>query len=52
MSKEIILYNQDSFSFKKKFYILIDLLITNQSSSRIDKIFRLDVLTNKYLDRI
>ena len=28
MPKEIILFNQDSYSFKEKFYILIDLFIS------------------------
>ena len=43
MSKEIILFNQDSYSFKEKFYILIDLLITNQSSSRMEYIIFISI---------
>ena len=57
MSKEIILYNQDSFSFKKKFYTLIDLLITNQSSSRIEciifvSIYYLQILCGFFSEQI
>ena len=37
------IYNKDSYSFKKKFYLLIDLLITNQSSSRMECIIFLSI---------
>ena len=36
MKKEIILYQKDEISFKYKFYILMDLLITNQAESRFE----------------
>ena len=57
MSKEIILFNQDSYSFKEKFYILIDLLITNQSSSRMEciifiSIYYLQILCGFFSEQI
>ena len=36
MSKELLLFQKDILSLKQKFYILMDLLITNQPSSRIE----------------
>ena len=41
MSKEIILFSKEELSFKYKFYYLMDLLITNQSSSRLEAIIML-----------
>ena len=36
MKKEIILFQKDEISFKYKFFILMDLLITNQAESRFE----------------
>ena len=38
-SKEFSLFSQDKISYKHKFYILMDLLITNQNSSRSEAVF-------------
>ncbi len=38
-SKEFVLFSQDKISYKHKFYILMDLLITNQNSSRSEALF-------------
>ena len=43
MSKEVILFSKEELSFKYKFYSLMDLLITNQSGSRIESIIMLSV---------
>jgi hypothetical protein len=36
MSKELILFKKDSLSFNEKFFILMDILITNQPASRTE----------------
>ena len=51
MSKKLILFDEDEFPFKKKFYILMDLLISNQSDSRFESfllmtIFYLQILSS------
>ena len=38
-SNEFVLFSQDKISYKHKFYILMDLLITNQNSSRSEALF-------------
>jgi len=38
-SKEFSLFSQDNISYKHKFYILMDLLINNQNSSRNEALF-------------
>ncbi len=38
-SKEFSLFSQDKISYKHKFYILMDLLINNQYSSRNEALF-------------
>ena len=38
-SKEFTLFSQDKMSYKHKFYYLLDLLITNQNSSRSEALF-------------
>ena len=43
MSKEVILFSKEELTFKYKFYSLMDLLITNQSSSRIEAIIMISV---------
>ena len=39
MSKNIILFNEEELSFKKKFYLMMDLLIINQSNSGFESFF-------------
>ena len=43
MSKEVILFSKEELTFKYKFYTLMDLLITNQSSSRLEAIIMFSV---------
>ena len=43
MSKEVILFSKEELTFKYKFYSLMDLLITNQSSSRLEAIIMISV---------
>ena len=38
-SKGFSLFSHDKISYKHKFYILMDLLITNQNSSRNEALF-------------
>ena len=38
-SKDFELFSQDKLSYKHKFYVLMDLLITNQNSSRSEALF-------------
>ena len=38
MSKELILFEKDNLTMKKKFYLLMELLISNQASSRTESI--------------
>ena len=57
MSKKIKLFEGDEFSFKKKFYILMDLLISNQSDSRIESfllfgIFYLQIISSFFSEQI
>ena len=44
MSKKIILYEQDELCFQKKFYTLMDILITNQSDSRFESFILMSIL--------
>ena len=43
MSKEVILFSKEELTFKYKFYSLMDLLITNQSTSRLEAIIMLSI---------
>ena len=43
MSKKLILFEEENLEFQQKFYILMDLLITNQSSSRLESFLLLTV---------
>ena len=36
MSKEISLFQKDSLSFGEKFFVLVDLLLSNQNPSRME----------------
>ena len=38
MLKELILFEKDNLTMKKKFYLLMELLISNQASSRTESI--------------
>ena len=51
MSKKLILFEDHNLEFKKKFYILMDLLISNQSNSRLESfllmtIFYLQIISS------
>ena len=57
MRKEILLFQKDKLSFKQKFYVLMDLLITNQVQSRIESfillgIFYLQIITSFFSTQI
>jgi len=43
MSKEVVLFSKEELTFKYKFYSLMDLLITNQSSSRLEAIIMISI---------
>ena len=43
MSKEMILFSKEELDFKYKFYSLMDMLITNQSSSKMETIIFLSI---------
>jgi len=40
---EIELFHKDNFTFKEKFYILMDLLVTNQNPNRVESIIFLGI---------
>ena len=42
-NSEIELFHKDNFSFKEKFYILMDLLVTNQNPNRIESMIFLGI---------
>ena len=57
MSKRLILFEEEEFCFKKKFYILMDLLISNQSDSRFESfllmtIFYLQIISSFFSEYI
>ena len=57
MEKEIILFERDELDFKSKFYILIDILITNQSESKFESflligIFHLQIISSFFSEQI
>ena len=57
MSKKLILFEEEEFCFKKKFYILMDLLISNQSDSRFESfllmtIFYLQIITSFFSEYV
>ena len=57
MSKKIILFEGEQLYFEKKFYILIDLLISNQSNSRFESfllftIFYLQIISSFFSDKL
>ena len=57
MSKKIKLFEGDEFCFKKKFYLLMDLLISNQSDSRFESfllfgIFYLQIISSFFAEEI
>ena len=43
MSKEINLFVRDKLSFKDRFYLLMNILISNQTNSRLDSILFLGI---------
>ena len=43
MSSEFYLFQKDILTFKEKFYILIDLLLSNQTPSRIESVIFLGI---------
>ena len=57
MSHKIKLFEEEEYSFKKKFYILMDLLITNQSDSRFESfllitIFYLQIISSFFSEQL
>ena len=57
MSKKLKLYEEEEISFKKKFYILMDSLIANQSDSRFESfllmtIFYLQIISAFFSEQI
>jgi PAS domain S-box-containing protein len=57
MSKEIYLFSKDDISIKDRFYLLMNLLISNQTNSRLDSIlflgiFFLQIITGFFSDDI
>ena len=57
MKKEIILFKKDKLSFKYKFYILMDLLITNQVETRFESyllfgIFYVQIISTFFSENI
>ena len=57
MSKKIQLFVEDEFCFKKKFYILMDLLILNQSDSRFESflfmaIFYVQIISSFFSEQL
>ena len=49
MSKEIVLFNTDELTFKEKFYNLMNLLISNQSTSMMEAIIFLSIFYLQYI---
>ena len=49
MSKEIVLFNTDELTFREKYYNLMDLLITNQSTSMMEAIIFLSIFYLQYI---
>ena len=49
MSKEIVLFNTDELTFKEKFYNLMDLLISNQTTSMMEAIIFLSIFYLQYI---
>ena len=49
MSKEVVLFNTDELTFIEKFYNLMDLLITNQSTSLGETIIFLSIFYLQYI---
>ena len=43
MSKKLKLFEEENFYFEKKFYILMDILISNQSDSRMESILLISI---------
>ena len=57
MEKEITLFQKNELNFKSKFYILIDLLITNQSESEFEAIlligiFHLQIISSFFSEQL
>ena len=57
MSDEIILFMKDSLTFQEKFYHLMDILITNQYSSRLESIvffffFYIQILSGFFCEKV
>ena len=57
MSQKIKLFEEEEYCFKKKFYILMDLLITNQSDSRFESfllmtIFYLQIISSFFSEQL
>ena len=57
MSKKIILFESEELTFKEKVYILIDLLITNQSTSKLESflllsIFYLQIISSFFSEKL
>ena len=57
MSKEFKLFERESVTFSEKFYILMDLLISNQASSRAEcvifmGIYYLQILTGFFSEQV
>ena len=49
MSKEVFLFNTDELTFKEKFYNLMDILITNQSSTMFEALIFLSIFYLQYI---
>ena len=49
MSKEVVLFNTDELTFTEKFYHLMDLLITNQSTSMGETIIFISIFYLQYI---
>ena len=49
MSKEVFLFNIDELTFKEKFYNLMDLLISNQSTSMLEALIFLSIFYLQYI---
>ena len=49
MSKEVVLFNTDELTFGEKFYNLMDLLISNQSTTMFEAILFLSIFYLQYI---
>ena len=47
--KDIVLYERNSLSFSDKFYLLMDILVSNQSTSRSENVIILSVFYLQFI---